>query len=201
MDAAQFIPDQNSGLEKNLSEHTEKTSVDAARDFFDKAKERLKNINQWHELAGILSAKFVVTDKEGIPLFRSVEKGDRVRIDLPGPALAGEKFDWVCVENVMYNSQSSDDSESLLIALRPCAAPGSITPAPDHFFDETATSTFILRRERNKIYMDYHGRNEVINTSADHTPEKIRNIVVGIGALMGLSDLQWKSLVKGIIND
>ena len=45
----------------------------------------------------------------------------------------------------------------------------------------------------------YSGRNEVPNTEADNLLDKARNAVVAIGAMIGLSELQWEKLVKGLV--
>jgi hypothetical protein len=45
-----------------------------------------------------------------------------------------------------------------------------------------------------------HGRNEKPNTNSDAVADKIRNTLVGLGAIAGFSKIQWKNLVKGLIH-
>ena len=68
------------------------------------------------------------------------------------------------------------------------------------FFKEDATSTFIVERDGNNLRAAVHGRNELPNTKADKPLDKARNAIVGLGAMLGLSNPQWKSLVKGILD-
>ena len=70
-----------------------------------------------------------------------------------------------------------------------------------HFFKDAATSTFQVKRIANEVYAEVHGRNEVANTEANATTDKIRNTVVGWSAKLGLSFPQWKSLVTGIVKN
>jgi hypothetical protein len=44
--------------------------------------------------------------------------------------------------------------------------------------------------------VEYLGRNEQVNTHADHLADRLRNAVVGIASLIGLSDIQWKKHLK-----
>jgi hypothetical protein len=51
------------------------------------------------------------------------------------------------------------------------------------------------------VTAEEHGRNEVPNTDTSSTIDNIRNTLVGWSARIGLSYPQWKSLVKGIIDN
>jgi hypothetical protein len=50
------------------------------------------------------------------------------------------------------------------------------------------------------VTAEVHGRNEVPNTETDKTVDKVRNAVVGLGAITAFSAPQWKSLVKGLLD-
>ena len=45
-----------------------------------------------------------------------------------------------------------------------------------------------------------YGRNEVPNTSTSNVIDKVRNVVVAMTATLGFSNVQWKSLVKGLVD-
>lgn len=62
-----------------------------------------------------------------------------------------------------------------------------------------ATSTLLIKRENRDVIAEYHGRNEVVNSDITKVTDKIRNIVVGIAAKLGLSFSQWKSLIEGLV--
>jgi hypothetical protein len=68
-----------------------------------------------------------------------------------------------------------------------------------HFFDEQSSSSFVVKREGKKITGGIYGRNEKPNTDTEKLVDKIRNIAVAGGAISGLSKLQWKSLVNGLV--
>ena len=57
-----------------------------------------------------------------------------------------------------------------------------------------------VKLEDDLISAEVHGRNEKPNTSAENLPDKIRNAVVGIGAVAGFAKIQWQKLVKGLLN-
>ncbi|HEY6901282.1 MAG TPA: hypothetical protein VI233_11585, partial [Puia sp.] len=57
-----------------------------------------------------------------------------------------------------------------------------------------------LERKEKRVTMTVYGRNEVPNTAgASGVADKVRNAVVGTLGAIGLSKVQWKSLVKGLL--
>jgi len=70
-----------------------------------------------------------------------------------------------------------------------------------HFFSDESTSNFAVIRDKKLLTAAVFGRNEVPNTEyTGNILDKISHTLVGIGAVAGFSDSQWKSLVKGILN-
>ena len=112
--------------------------------------------------------------------------------------MAGQGFDWVKLEAMMENTLP-DAEYSLGIRLRACANPLHKEMGTAHFFNGDATSTLIVKRNGNTVTVSYHGRNELPNTKDVNTTDKIRNAVVAAGAIAGLSEIQWKALVKGFL--
>ena len=70
-----------------------------------------------------------------------------------------------------------------------------------HFFEEGATSTFILQLQNNTVFASYYGRNEVPNTDVERLTDKVRNALVGMAAYVGISEIHWKALLKGFLKE
>ncbi len=92
------------------------------------------------------------------------------------------------------------DFDSAALLVRPSPDPQNSGHTTAHFFKEDATSTFMVRRDGNTITAEVHGRNETPNTDVNHFLDSVRNIIMSIGAILGFSKLQWKSLVQGLIS-
>ncbi len=103
------------------------------------------------------------------------------------------------VEAVDENQDVLQDSETLLIRVRPADNPSTNDSNVAHFFSDKATSNFVVSRERNVVTAAVYGRNEKPNTSTDKPLDKTRNVVIGTTAVAGFSNPQWKSLVNGVL--
>jgi hypothetical protein len=193
MNPSNLIPANHQGKQVDLSEQKMFGNEQAARDGFALAMERLRHPGLWKELCGKGSASFMVTEgTEGIT------KGGHIRIDIPGPgSVNGNGYDWVKVE--MMEKQEGDDGQLFGIKLVPCADPGDKTAEPAHFFSDASSSTLIVERKELTVHASYHGRNEVANNKTGHPVEDIRNTLIAAGALAGLSELQWKKLLRGLL--
>lgn len=193
-----ITPEQQEGVKKDLEESIVLETQDDAEDMFVIAKNRLLNVNQWQQYGGEGSASFKLTDNKGNPVTRTAHKGDHIKINIPGPD-SSEGNDWVVIEAIQYDDYPDTNMEILAIRVRTCAKPGHDTEAADHFFKAGATSTFGVQRRGSKVIATYNGRNEQPNTDADKMIDKARNTVVAVGAMLGLSDVQWEKLIKGFI--
>jgi hypothetical protein len=170
-----------------------------AKAFFQIVKERLLDVNHWHDVAGAASADFQLIDTNGNEVNRKVEIGDFFKIDIPGPgSSAGDGYDWVKVEDLKEVSQANVDSLGLRV--RPSTNPLSKDESIAHFYSEDSTSTFIVTRENNKITATIYDRNTKPNTDSETIMDKVRHVAAGIGAIMGGSKLQWKGLAKGLVS-
>ncbi len=194
-----LIPANEVGKALDLESFVEENSPEEAINTFDRACKRLLNPPVWHELSGNFSAAFKLATANGAEANRLAQVNDYLKIDVPGPGpSAGGGYDWVKVENISGNADpSADQSFGLILAA---------TPNPDkpekgiaHFFGDGATSTFIVKRIGNKVISSYHGRNELPNTKNASFPDKIRNSLIAAGALSGISELQWKALISGLL--
>lgn len=191
------VPPQYTGKQVDLESRVSLPDEQRAIGFFRLAKQRLFDINHWYDIAQLPAATFVLTDAHGGEAVKSrPEEGDKVRIDIPGPGPAtGDGYDWVVVEEIVEN----DEAAYCSITLRPTANP--LKPSDDtaHFFKDVASSTLTVERSGKDVIARYHGRNEVTNTRTDSASDNVRNALVGVGAKLGLSYPQWKSLVSGLV--
>ena len=86
-----IIPAQYTGKEIEVTASLEKGDSGSARLFYTISRDRLLDINNWHKLAGMISAKFQLVDNKGEHVNRKAETGDYIRVDIPGPGpAAGE---------------------------------------------------------------------------------------------------------------
>ena len=85
--------------------------------------------------------------------------------------------------------------------VRPASNPKKNESVVAHFLKSEATSSFTIRRYGNVVTASVHGRNEVSNTETDNLFDKARNTMVALGAFIGLSKVQWRRLVKGLLEN
>lgn len=193
-----IVPENTTGKAVDLQETVTEPTLEDAINTFNRACSRLLNPPIWHEVAGALSAEFELQTAEAQSVERLAQVGDYLKIDVPGPGpSAGDGYDWVQVEAVEENT-FPEAAASFAIRLRACADPLHREEGTAHFFKDTATSTFVVKRNDNTVSVSYHGRNEVPNFEGNIT-DKVRNTVVAAGAAVGLSELHWKSLIKGLL--
>jgi hypothetical protein len=193
-----LVPENRSGMESNTESSRELPTPEEARLFFAQVRERLLQVNRWHEIAGTGTAEFLLTDTQGQPAHRAPQPGDYFRIDIPGPGtVSGEGYDWVQIEAV----DEGEEEGRMTTAIRVRPAPSPINEHKDvaHFFSDEATSSFVVCQEGNKVTAGVYGRNEKPNTHTDTLVDKARNSAVAAGAISGFSKLQWKSLVNGFV--
>jgi hypothetical protein len=195
-----IIPSQKSGLSIKAKTSIVLDTEEASKSFFQTVKHRLMHVNNWHNIAGGLSANFQLTDENGYIVEGEVKKGFYFRIDIPGPGTkTGGGYDWVRVEEI--ESISEPKVESISIRVRPAQNPSSYNKENvSHFYSKEATSSFVVARERKKITAAIYDRNIKPNTKVEKVADKIRDIVVGTAGIIAFSKLQWKSLTEGLLN-
>lgn len=192
-------PAQIEGKQLDLQSERTLTNENESKAFFQIVKKRLLNVYEWYHIAKVPAATFALTNHEGSELVRKMQEGDFLRIDIPGPGSPkGNGHDWVKVDKIVEDNER--DEELFSITLRPTSNPENDDAEVAHFFTKMATSTLLVRRQNTKVIVEYHGRNELINTDSSDLSDKIRNFLVGLGAKAGLSFSQWKSLIEGLID-
>lgn len=193
-----IIPKQYTGTSMDALEEQISSSTEEAIALFKQASAKLLSVNDWGKYAGM--SNFQLMDPHGIKAERNAEEGDYIRIDIPGPGTSvGKGYDWVRIQEIKNIEES--ELQILAITVRPCAHPLEIEGKTAHFLKDTATSTFVVKRYGLRITAEEHGRNELPNTETGSLYDKGRNFVVGMAAKLGLSYPQWKSLVKGLLED
>lgn len=198
-----IIPEQKEGKQNDLCESRNFPDNSSAARHFDLIAGRLLSPGQWSELAGVGSATFELVDEHGAPLARNAQIGDYLKIDLPGPgSVSGEGYDWVRVDEIERQGDAAASQALLAMRVVACSNPtASEQEAAAHFFERGATSTFELKRENNIVSIAYHGRNEVPNTDTGSIADNLRNAITSGLAVVGMSELQWTALLKGMLND
>ena len=166
--------------------------VSATTDFAA-CRERLYDVNRWSDIPGIANAVFELFTEEGTPVRRNhVEKGDFIKIDLPGPL----PLYWVKVIEV------SEDAQRAQFTVQPTYDPThpddkSVT---DHFFQDQARSIFRVERNGREITAMEIGINEAINNKKAEAGEKrLINTLVSEGGWAAFQKYQWKNLTDYIV--
>lgn len=193
------MPEHKGGTAVDVEESIAFASTGEAQTFFQQLKERLLHINHWHSHAGLLSADFVLTDKEGNEVERTPQEGDHFRISVPAPGIqSGHGYDWVRIEEITEVAEEVDECTS--IRVRPAQNPRGEKDDVAHFYTDEATSNFIIKRKGNRVTAGVYGRNEKPNVeAAEGLLDKVRNAFVGTGGVAAFSKLQWKALAKGLL--
>lgn len=197
-DFLNIIPDQYTGKELVTEvSHVLKNREEASL-FYKIARDRLLDVNNWHFLAGFMSANFQLSNGQGEHLNRKVKKGDYFKIDIPGPGSSkGDGFDWVFVEEL--KSQKSEIIQSTGFRVRPSSNPLHHTNKTAHFYSDEATSTFIVTGSDNMVTVQIMDLNLTPNKEINSVTDSLRNRAVGIGAIALFSKVQWKNLAEAIL--
>ena len=165
---------------------------------FDILKERFFSINQWKDYAGKASADFKHFDSSGLPVARIPQKGDLIRIAIPGPGTREAKgYDWVEIVNIFH--KNTNTSEYHMLMCRPSRDPDHPKGHIAHFYRPSATSNIMILKENNVLKAGIYGRNERPNLNAAFL-DRIRNFFIGLGGIFGFSKIQWKILAEGLLD-
>lgn len=195
-----IIPEQETGTAKNILHSINIQSNEEAKSLYIKAKTRLYDINNWDKFAGTASAKFTLTDENGNTLTKIPEKNNLFKISIPAPGnKVGEGYDWVRIEVIEEHNDPENNYEFVVITVRPCESPLNNSTKVAHFFSDEATSSFVVQRKDKEVTACVLGRNEKPNTETEKIGNVIRNALVAVGAISGVANIQWNSLVKGLL--
>lgn len=194
------VPQQHTGAETNTAYSIMLPTLEDSKERYRLARQRLLDVNHWHDFAGPLSASFTLTDDTGREVDHPAREGDHIRINLPGPgSKTGNGYDWVAIEQIEDKATTSGKSAYVAMRVRPSVNPEQWHGKIAHFFDPSATSSFVVELSGKCVKASVYGRNEQPNTEPPRLWDKLRNALVALGASIGLSKPQWKMLVKGLI--
>ncbi|MDR2235032.1 MAG: hypothetical protein LBE92_02825 [Chryseobacterium sp.] len=166
---------------------------------FEILKKRFFSVTQWKSYCGDAFADFKLYDAEGKKADREPQKGDYMRIDIPGPGETEAKgYDWVEVTDICYEQDTF--TESVRMTCRPSGDPQNKKSRHiAHFYSSRATSTFMISRTSGSLKAAVYGRNETPNFKAGFI-DILRNLMVAAGGMMGVSKIQWKQLADGFLD-
>jgi len=199
----QLIPDNAHGKQTSLKHKVIADSPESAFRIFETARERLLKPNDWYSLCGNTGAGFEVVESahSNNMLDRAVRHGDYIRIDIPGPGpRAGDGYDWVRVAMIETPRINSHYYNEVGIKLVACSSPRNPDSESAHFFSLGASSTLIIQQQSIHVTAMYYGRNETINNHTKVLADNIRNTVMAIGAMVGLSELHWERLIRSFLS-
>lgn len=189
------IPRQKKGAKSDITYRIKTPGEKEGSALYEKARNNLLDINRWQEFTGKLSAAFYLTDPFGKYVDRLPLQGDYIKIHLP--TSAEDKFDWVRIEAIEEERKLSNINW-IMIRVRPSDPPRRQEDT-EHFFSKDATSSFTVERKGRKVEAAVRGRNELPNVQNEGLMTKVRNVVIGLGAMIGMNYPQWKGLVRGIM--
>lgn len=194
-----IVPSEFRGKQTELNSSLSLETNEIAAERFKYISSILLSPNHWQDLCGKLSPKFTLVDSSGNQLERLAAVGDYIQINLPGPSSSnGDGFDWVKVDAIEWGSGDSSN-QSVGIRIRPCSNPLNDEEEVAHFFEPSATGTYILHQENNTITAYYYGKNEVTNKSTDKMLDNIRNTLVASVGILGVSEIQWKIFITKLL--
>jgi hypothetical protein len=193
-----IVPAQREGSAYDTISERIFSTEKLAKSHFKVVRKRLLAINHWHEIAGEEKATFHLVDARGEHVERMPAIGDYIKIEIPGPINhSGDGYDWVKIEDIFEDEELHE--EFISIRVRPSSNPTKNKEEIAHFYDDSATSTFVVKRESNKISAEVHARNEKPNLEDVSLIDKIRNTFVAFGGILGASKIQWKSFTDGLL--
>ena len=151
---SKFVPPQHEGGKADIIESITVSDNLQAKRLFVKVRHRLFDISGWGDISEGISASFQLADKNGNIRNGLPRVGDHIRIDVPGPgSLAGNGYDWVRIE--LVQEESGTDRDFVIIKVRPSSDPKK-QEGTAHFFDSSATSSFLIKREGRHIAAEIH---------------------------------------------
>jgi hypothetical protein len=195
-----IVPKQVTGSRTGATSKLKTASAEAAEKLFTEAKTRLLDINNWYRFCGKKGAEFCLTDARGNPLRQThPETGNLIRIRLPAPSNEkGDGYDWVRIEAWENSKDPAKDEETLGFRVRPVSNPADRSNESAHFYTREATSSFLVKRKGMTVYALERGRNEKPNPTGGLL-NKLRNTIVALAAMIGLSVPQWKLLTAALL--
>ena len=193
-----IIPGQFKGQALEVEASSVSDTETAAQSLYELAKKKLFSVNDWHKVVDGLTARFQIVDQDGNEVSRKVNKGDYLRINIPGPGnKEGDGYDWVVVEEL--KEINKEDFQSAGFRVRPTENPFGKKNETAHFYSNETTSSFVITRENVTVVSWIVDRNMKPNTESGSVVDKVRDVMVGISGIAGFSKVQWQGLADGLL--
>jgi hypothetical protein len=195
----ELVPVNVDGVSITAQSEKSFETEDKAQLLFAAARDRLLDINNWLKLNHKLGAGFVLFHPDGTAYKKGIaQPGLYIRVEIPGPGnTAGDGYDWVRIEEVKELSDTA--LTSVGIRVRPSPVPGTDDEEVAHFYDQQSTSTFVVYKQGKQVNAVIFDRNTKVNTKGKSMLNKIRNILIGSGAIAAFSKIQWELLTDGFL--
>jgi len=164
----------------------------AAKEAFARSTEKLLYVTEWSALSSF-TADFSLYDPAGrAKPAGPVETGDFIRIELPGPM----PENWVRVVHKVVQDKLVE------FTVQPSADPGEDKPDKiDHFFSQSARSTFRVALSGTTISAFEIGENEGINNQGPQAGARaIVNTLMAETGWLFYQKIQWKLLTDYLVH-
>ncbi|GAB3529737.1 hypothetical protein GCM10027443_09460 [Pontibacter brevis] len=161
---------------------------------FERAKQKLFDVNLWSNLPG-LNSEFLLYDQRGRrTTARKPEIGYYIEIILP----ASNIDNWVKVTDIREEPNLAE------FTVHPSEKPqemGNGEKVVEHFFIKEASSTFRVARAGNVLHGYEIGKNEGINNHGEEAGDRaLLNTLVAEGGWAGVQALQWDKLTRYLVH-
>jgi hypothetical protein len=175
------------------NENTFPDEVTAIKEF-ERAKEKLFNVNLWSNLEGFSSTFELYDDYGRRTTAHKPKVGYYMRIILPAPV----------IENWVQISRVAEEENMAEFVVHPSEKPKELTNEEDvieHFFIKEASSTFRVERKGNKLIGSEIGKNEGINNQGEEAGDRaVLNTLIAGGGWAGIQALQWDKVTSYFVH-
>lgn len=194
------VPEQVKGSFHDSESYRDFHSSETALENYQILKAHFTSVNNWKTYCDGNSADFKLFDGSGNPIDRKPQEDDLIRIDIPGPGNPESGgYEWVKITKISDQSLLPDEIESLLIKCVPTKIPGqNENEHISHFYSVDSASTFKIARGKKFIKIGVYGRNETPNMNTTFNG-KIRNLLIALGGMFGMSKTQWKIFAEKML--
>jgi hypothetical protein len=180
--------------DKVYSNSNEFTDEATAIQQFERAKQKLFDVNRWSKMAGF-NSEFYLYDSYGRrTTAQKPETGYYIEIILPASTLEN----WVKVTGIREEENLAE------FTVHPSEKPqerGQGEKVIEHFFIKEASSTFRVVREGNTLHGYEIGKNEGINNQGEEAGNRaLLNTLVAEGGWAGVQGLQWDKLTSYLVH-
>lgn len=161
---------------------------------FERAKQKLFDVNQWSEIEGITST-FQLYDQQGRrTTAQKPEEGYYFKIVLPASPIEN----WVRITGIR---ETENVAEFVVHPSEQPVTSDDNTEEIKHFFSKEASSTFRVERKGTTLIASEIGKNESINNQGEEAGDRaILNTMISEGGWAGFQDLQWNNLTRYLIH-